>query len=64
MICNPKNCENIVTAVIQLVKSQLNVPLFFWKIYLLFINFKGKINKNIYRSLTAHIASDAQTVTI
>ena len=49
MIYNQENCKN--------------VP-FFWKIYLLHINCKYKITKNIYRSLTGHVASDAETVTM
>ena len=64
MIYNQENCQNIVTAVIQLVKPQLNVPLFFWKIHPLCINCKYKIFKNIYRSLTGYVANDAQTITM
>ena len=59
-----KNCKNIVTTVIQLVKPQLNVPLFFWKIDLLYIIGKYKSTKNIYRSLTGHVVSDGQTITM
>ena len=65
MIYNQENCQNIVTTVIQLVKPQLNVSLFFWENHLLYINCKYKITtKNVYRLLTGHVASDAQTVTM
>ena len=63
MIYNQENCQNILTAVIQLVKPQLNVALFFWKIHLLYINCKYKVTtKNIYRSLTDHVASDRYNI--
>ena len=65
MIYNQENCQSIVTAVIQLVKLQLNVTIFLWKTHLLHINCKYNVTtKNIYRSLTGHVASDAQTVTM
>ena len=62
MIYNQENCQNIVTEVIQLVKPQLNVPLFFWKIQLLYINCKYKTTKNIYRSPTGQWRTDRYNV--
>ena len=64
MICNHEKCQNIATVVTQLVRPQLNVPLFFWKNRLLYINCKYKITKDIYGSLTVHVASDEQTDTM